>query len=67
MEKTCKLICANGWSGITEIIARGEAEDNYLNCHRTLISGIYYITLYILYHAIFNNPIRLIIVTHDYH
>ena len=41
---------ATGWSAITKIIARGEAEENYLICNRTSPSGIR-----VLYHATFNN------------
>ena len=46
------IIYANdtGWSAITEIIALGEAEDNYLICNRFSTSGIC-----VLYHATFNN------------
>ena len=46
------LLYANdtGWSAITEIIALGEAEDNYLICNRFSTSGIC-----VLYHATFNN------------
>ena len=39
-----------GWSAITEIIVRGEAEDNYLICYRTSTCGIR-----VLYYANFNN------------
>ena len=41
---------ATGWSTITEIIVRGEAEDNYLICYRTSTCGIR-----VLNYANFNN------------
>ena len=41
---------ATGWSAITEIIARGEAKDNYLIWNRASTCGIR-----VLYHATFNN------------
>ena len=38
-----------GWSVITEIIVRCEAEDNYFICNRTLqpVAFVYYITLHL--------------------
>ena len=47
---TSLYVVLQNWSAITEIIFRGEAEDNKAICNRILTSGIR-----VLYHATSNN------------